>query len=83
VVQAIVQARCVFCHAAKPKFGGLDAPPKGVRLDEPALIKQWAPVIQQQAVASQTMPLGNVTNMQPEERAILGRWIADGATISP
>jgi len=82
-VQAIVNTRCVFCHAAKPKFAGLDAPPKGVRLDEPALIKQWAPAIQQQAVSSQTMPLGNVTNMQPEERAILGRWIADGATISP
>jgi uncharacterized membrane protein len=83
VVEAIVNQRCVFCHSAKPKFAGLDAPPKGVRLDEPALIKQWAPAIQQQAVSSQTMPLGNVTNMQPEERAILGRWIADGATISP
>lgn len=83
VVQAIVNTRCVFCHAAKPKFGGLDAPPKGVQLDQPELIKQWAAAIQQQAVVSQTMPLGNVTNMQPEERAILGRWIADGAQLAP
>lgn len=83
VVQAIVNQRCVFCHAAKPRFAGLDAPPKGVRLDEPMLIKQWATAIKQQAVLTQTMPLGNVTNMQPEERAILGHWIADGAIISP
>jgi uncharacterized membrane protein len=83
VVQAIINQRCVFCHASKPKFAGLDAPPKGVRLDEPALIKQWAAAIQQQAVTTPTMPLGNVTNMQPEERAILGKWIADGAPISP
>jgi uncharacterized membrane protein len=64
-------------------MAGLDAPPKGVQLDNPEGIKQWAAAIQQQAVASQTMPLGNVTNMQPEERTILGRWIAAGATISP
>lgn len=83
VVQAIVNQRCVFCHAEKPKFGGLDAPPKGVRLDDPAFIKQWATSIQQQAVAAQNMPLGNVTNMQPEERALLGRWIADGAQVNP
>jgi len=82
VVQAIVDQRCVFCHAAKPKFGGLDAPPKGVRLDRPELVKQWAASIQQQAVVSQTMPLGNLTNMQPEERVLLGRWIADGARTS-
>ncbi len=82
-VQAIINTRCVFCHSEHPKMEGLEAPPKGVRFDTPELIKQWASSIQQQAVASQTMPLGNVTNMQPEERAILGRWIAEGATISP
>jgi len=27
-VQAIIQARCVACHAAKPTFEGFDAPPK-------------------------------------------------------
>ncbi len=82
-VQAIIGTRCLFCHAAKPKMAGLDAPPKGVQLDTPEGIKQWAGAIQQQAVATETMPLGNVTNMQPEERTILGRWIKDGATISP
>jgi uncharacterized membrane protein len=27
------------------------------------------------------MPLGNVTGMTPAERAVLGRWIAQGARI--
>lgn len=80
-VEAIINTRCTFCHAAHPKFGGLDAPPKGVELDAPEHIKRWATSIQQQAVTTQTMPLGNITNMQPEERAILGRWIAAGADI--
>ncbi len=82
LVNAIVQQRCVLCHAEKPKFAGIDAAPKGVRLDSPEGIQQWASAIQQQAVATPTMPLGNITNMQPEERAILGRWIAGGADVT-
>jgi len=25
------------------------------------------------------MPLGNLTKMTPEERALLGKWLAEGA----
>ena len=35
------------------------------------------------AVDSTAMPLGNATGMTPEERTILGRWIAEGAPIPP
>jgi uncharacterized membrane protein len=35
--------------------------------------------IEQQAVATETMPLGNETGMTPSERAKLGQWIAEGA----
>ena len=74
-VQAIVQARCLACHGAKPTFTGIDTPPKGVILETDAQIRQWAPQIAVQAIKTDAMPLGNVTGMQPEERALLGLWL--------
>ena len=76
-VQAIVQARCVACHAAEPYFTGIDAPPKGVILETPAQIRQWAPQIETQVVKSDAMPLGNATGMRPEERALIALWLRD------
>jgi uncharacterized membrane protein len=78
VVLAIIQARCVACHAARPTFEGFDAPPKEVALETPEQIRQWADKIGQQAVQTRTMPLGNVTAMNPEERALLGLWLRTG-----
>lgn len=74
-VQAIIQARCVSCHAAKPTYEGFDAPPKEVVLETEADILRWAKAIDQQTVQTDTMPLGNTTNMQPEERALLRLWL--------
>ncbi|MFD2836836.1 hypothetical protein ACFS3C_10480 [Azotobacter vinelandii] len=48
-------------------------------LDSPEQIRMLAPKIHAQAVASQLMPLGNITSMTPEERALIGAWIAAGA----
>jgi uncharacterized membrane protein len=78
-VQQIVQARCVTCHAEKPTFEGFQQPPAGVMLDTPERIQSAAPRIHQQVIATQTMPLGNLTRMTPEERALLGKWLAEGA----
>jgi uncharacterized membrane protein len=50
-------------------------------MDTPAEIQRLAPGIQQQAVDSTAMPLGNVTGMTTAERRLLGRWIAQGAKI--
>jgi uncharacterized membrane protein len=50
-------------------------------LDTPARIQAAAPRIHQQAIATQAMPIGNLTRMTPEERALLGKWLAAGATI--
>ena len=33
------------------------------------------------AVETKTMPLGNLTGMTDDERAVLGRWIAQGAPV--
>jgi uncharacterized membrane protein len=78
-VRAVIQARCVSCHAATPTFPGIVAPPLGFRLDDDASIVAGAPRILTQAVTSQVMPLGNATKMTDDERALLGRWIAAGA----
>lgn len=74
-VEAIIHARCAVCHAAKPTFEGFDAPPKGIILETPDQIRLLAQQIGQQAVQTATMPLGNATNMNPEERALLGLWL--------
>ncbi|HTT09381.1 MAG TPA: urate hydroxylase PuuD [Burkholderiaceae bacterium] len=79
-VQPIFQQRCVTCHAEKPTFEGFQQPPAGVMLDTPDRIKAAALRIQQQTIATQTMPLGNLTKMTPEERALLGKWLAEGAS---
>jgi uncharacterized membrane protein len=78
-VQKVVATRCAVCHAAKPTFEGIDEAPKGVMLDTPERIVTMAPQINAQAVQTQTMPLGNLTNITPEERAMLAAWIAQGA----
>jgi uncharacterized membrane protein len=50
-------------------------------MDTPEQIQKLASAIQQQAVDSTAMPLGNATGMTTEERQVLGRWIAQGAKI--
>jgi uncharacterized membrane protein len=52
-----------------------------VLLDTPDEIRANAPRILTVAVATQTMPLGNLTGMTPDEREHLGRWIRAGATL--
>ena len=81
-VQPIIDARCAVCHAEKPSFPGFVQPPGGVLLDTPERVKAAAPRIQQQAITTQAMPVGNLTKMTDEERQLLGRWLADGASIN-
>ncbi|HEY2953914.1 MAG TPA: urate hydroxylase PuuD [Candidatus Eisenbacteria bacterium] len=80
-VQAIVEQRCVTCHAARPTNPAFPEPPLGVRLDEPERIARLAPRILVRAVVTKTMPLGNLTGMTEEERRTLGAWIAQGAKL--
>ncbi|HEX8741272.1 MAG TPA: urate hydroxylase PuuD [Casimicrobiaceae bacterium] len=78
-VRPIIAERCAVCHSEKPTQPGFAAPPAGVLLDSAEHIRDNAPRIEQQAVATQTMPLANITKMTPDERALIGRWIAEGA----
>ncbi len=78
-IRTIVYRHCIACHSAHPTHAGIAAPPKGLDFTQGGVLHQHAVQIQQQAVATQTMPLGNETGMTAEERAKLGQWIAAGA----
>jgi uncharacterized membrane protein len=78
-VARIVDQRCAACHSQHPTK--VDAAPRGIKLDTPEEIKAQATAIEQQAVQTQAMPLGNVTGMTKAERDLLRRWIAQGARI--
>jgi uncharacterized membrane protein len=80
-VRVIVARRCAGCHSSAPTTPGIPAAPLGVLLDTPDQIRASAPRILAVAVEAQTMPLGNVTGMTPEEREVLGRWIRAGAPL--
>jgi uncharacterized membrane protein len=75
--QAIVQARCVPCHSAHPTK--VDVAPMGLVFDTPKQIHAQARLIEQVAVTTKVMPLGNVTGMTQAERDTLGAWIQQGA----
>jgi uncharacterized membrane protein len=72
---AIVQQRCVPCHSQNPTQEGFDAPPTGVVLETRAEIVERADAVEEQAVRTKAMPLGNVTGMTDDERETLGAWL--------
>ena len=78
-VQRIVAVRCAGCHAENPKQPGFAVAPKGVLLESAAQIAANAQRINEQAVATKTMPVGNLTQMTDAERATLAAWVAAGA----
>ncbi|UVJ45503.1 urate hydroxylase PuuD [Pseudomonas sp. LS1212] len=78
-IHSVIQERCAVCHSAKPTSPLFSSAPGGVMLDTPQQIQQMAPRIQAQAVATQIMPLGNITQMTQQERDLIGAWIAKGA----
>ncbi len=80
-VRLIVVRRCAGCHSSAPTTPGIPAAPLGVLLDTPDQIRANAPRILAVAVDAQTMPLGNLTGMTPEERELMGRWIRAGALL--
>jgi uncharacterized membrane protein len=78
VVRAIVEQRCVPCHATRPTQPGFNAPPNGVVLETLNEVRAHLPEVRQQ-IALRTMPLGNITRMTDEERAAVLTWIGHGA----
>ncbi|MGV3002293.1 urate hydroxylase PuuD [Vibrio sp.] len=79
-VQHVIETRCVECHSATPTSNMFATAPAGVVLDTPEEIQTNAPRIQSQ-VQTRVMPLGNLTKMTDEERALVVDWVSDGAKI--
>ena len=80
-INKVIQERCSVCHSATPSHAAFAAAPAGVMLDTPEEIKANAPRIVAQTVTTQVMPLGNMTHMTDVERALIGTWVEQGATI--
>ena len=80
-VENVVLSRCSMCHAEEPFWEGIVAPPKGVMLDSAERIRQHAADIHLQSVLTHAMPPGNVTELEPAERALLAAWYAAGAPL--
>ncbi len=78
-VRAIMEQRCLPCHSATPTHEAFQVAPQGIMFDTPAQIGALAPRINSVAVVAETMPLGNMTNITPEERDVIGAWYFQGA----
>lgn len=72
-VTSIIKNRCAACHSAKPTQPGFTAPPAGIVFDSKQDIAELRAKIKQ-VVASNYMPLGNITNMTKKERAVIAAW---------
>lgn len=72
--RAIVQARCVTCHATRPSNEAFTAPPAGVVFESPDQMRTYAERIVFRVVETKTMPLGNLTGITDAERRTLGAW---------
>lgn len=73
-VEEIVTTRCSMCHAAEPVWDGIAAAPRGIQLDTSDAIRRNAKLIARNAGWSSAMPPGNVTEITPQERAVLATW---------
>ena len=76
-VRDTVMGRCAMCHAAEPSYEGIYHAPKGVVLESDGAIAQHATEIYLQAGRSHAMPPGNVTQITPQERALLVTWFEE------
>ncbi len=73
-VQDVVMGRCSMCHMAEPVYEGIAIAPRGILLDTPEAIARNKPLILMQAVLTHAMPPNNVTDISPEDRAVLKAW---------
>ena len=70
----MITVRCAVCHSAHPVHELFDAPPGGITFDTAEEIRARADEIHAVTVETRIMPLGNLTGMTEEERALVGRW---------
>ncbi len=72
----IIHKRCTVCHSQTPVQAGFQTAPGGVILDTDEHIFNLSSRIFTTAVATRSMPIGNLTQMTEEERTALSSWYA-------
>jgi len=75
-IRPVIASRCATCHSDSPTHIAFPAAPAGVVLDTDQQIMAEAERIYQQTVVLKTMPIGNLTQMEEEERALIDAWHA-------
>jgi uncharacterized membrane protein len=80
-VRVIIAQRCQPCHSQIQSDRSFGPAPGGITFDTPESIARLAERIRVRVVETQTMPLANRTDMTPEERLVLARWITAGAPL--
>jgi len=78
---AVIQRRCIECHSATPTDATFTVAPAGIMFDTPEQIQRMAARIKERAVVTKTMPFNNKTGITDAERALLGAWVDQGASI--
>jgi len=80
-VRHVIDRRCSVCHSMQPTDLTFGVAPGGVTFDTPDQIVARSARIRERAAVSRTMPPGNKTNITNAERALLGKWVAQGAVL--
>jgi len=70
----VIESRCLMCHNDQLAS-------KNVNLSTPEAVAKNAQMLNQQAVILKTMPLNNATQITDAERALIGRWFKEGASV--
>jgi uncharacterized membrane protein len=73
--QAVIDAHCVFCHAARPQMAGLAHAAGGLDFSRAANVAKYRDEILRAAVYSRAMPpQGAVAGLDDAEKTLLARW---------
>ena len=74
-VSGLLRQHCTACHAREPAHPAFQAPPAGIVLEQLADLLAHSARVQQAAVRTHYMPLGNTSGMTEQERTALGGWL--------
>jgi uncharacterized membrane protein len=73
---AIIDTHCTVCHATNPRSDMFTAAPAGFVVETLDQAKTAHTKMNQRAVITKDMPLGNLTAMTEQERQTLGNWLS-------
>jgi uncharacterized membrane protein len=74
MIRPVIESRCTTCHSQSPTHIAFPAAPSGVVLDTDEEIVAEALRIHQQTVVLKAMPIGNLTEISDQERALIDAW---------